>query len=460
MNIAIIGFGIEGQDALKYFLPTADSIVVFDKKEASELELPVQGDALHNKIIWKLGEDYLANGIEGFDLIVRSPGIRPDLPEILEATKNGAKLTSNTQIFLNQVKIPVIGVTGTKGKGTTSTMIALGLEASGKKVFLAGNIGEPMLAGIEEANNSDYAVLELSSFQTIDLTKSPHIVVVTNITSDHMDWHKDQDEYEKAKKQLWLNQTELDYLVLNWEDTTSRLLAKNASGNIIWFSAHRNKQAFAYINNNLETKHPELETPEDFEIYVNKEKIGSSKELKVPGEHNVGNALAALAAIQVLGVDVNSAWKGIVAFEGLEHRLENVAEINGVTYINDSYATNPEPTTAALLSYKQPKILIAGGSEKNADFTQLGENIATMNVKALLLIGVTADHIEDAVKKAGYDKPIEKGFLDMPSVVKRASEIATDGDIVLLSPACASFGMFLNYKERGKKFKEAVHNHK
>ncbi len=454
LKVGIVGFGIEGKDAAQYFLKKGADIAVFDKKTQEEINTEEIRD---QRLEFRLGESYLSKGLKGFDLIVRSPGVRPDLPEIKEAVENGAKLTSNTQIFLDEVKVPVIGVTGTKGKGTTSTMIALGLEAAGKKVVLAGNIGEPMLAGIDEANNSDYAVLELSSFQTMDLTKSPHVAVLTNLTSDHMDWHISQEEYEQAKEKLWVHQTKEDYLVLNWSDQTSRRLVKNAPGSVVWFSTRLDDGALSYVNNKWNIHELEYELEENHQVYVNGELIGSTEQLKVPGEHNVANAMAALCAISVLKEDVKKAWLGITAFEGLEHRLEKVTEINGVLYINDSYATNPEPTAAALLSYQQPKVLIAGGSEKNADFTQLGENIATMNVKALLLIGVTADRIEEAVKKAGYAKPIEKGFPDMPSVVKRASEIATEGDVVLLSPACASFGMFQNYKERGKKFKEAVH---
>lgn len=447
-KVAILGFGIEGKDAAQYFLKKGVEITVFDKKPKEELDIAGFED---KDISWITGENYLDRGLKNFDLIVRSPGVRLDLTQILDVVKD-TKLTSNTQIFLEGCMVPVIGVTGTKGKGTTSTMIACGLESAGKKVFLAGNIGEPMLAGIDTANNSDYAVLELSSFQTMDLTKSPHVVVVTNITSDHMDWHKNQEEYIQAKFNLWAHQTKKDYLVFNWQDKTlhERIGEKPTPGIVRRYSSIYNPECYVYV------KEEWNDSRKWTEIWLKGEMVGRADELKVPGKHNLENAMAAVCAIAVLGEDIRKAWKGITAFRGLEHRLEKVAEINGVLYINDSYATNPEPTTAALLSYIQPKILIAGGSEKNADFGQLGENISSLKVKALLLIGTTANRIEKAVKNAGYKGVVEKDFQNMPSVVKRASELATQDDVVLLSPACASFGMFQNYKDRGIQFKKAV----
>lgn len=419
MNVAILGFGMEGQDAARFFLSKDAEITVFDKKREEEIRKEEWKD---EKIIWICGEDYLNNGLPGFDLIVRSPGVYLYIPEIVEAEKNGTKITSVANIFFQECKKPIIAVTGTKGKGTTASLIVEGLKACGKKVLLLGNIGEPMLASLNEAKNCDYVVLELSSFQTIDLTKSPHVAVVTNITSDHMDWHKNQKEYEQAKRQLWKNQHDDDYLVLNSDDKTSMSLAKNAMGKVFTYNGENEK----------------------------------ASELIIPGKHNVYNANAALLTIKLLGEDTQKAWEGIRRFLGLEHRLEKVGEIDGAFYINDSYATNPEPTIAAIHSFEQPKVLILGGSKKGADFTKMAKEIVESNIRGVVLIGDEAETIEKALNDVGFKADIKKGFTKMPEIVDAVKSMAQAGDVVILSPACASFGLFENYKDRGKKFKEAV----
>lgn len=426
MRVAILGFGVEGKDVLQYFLPKADHITIFDQKTEEELNLSAwkieQGNPLFKNVEWVCGPRYLDSGLVGFDLIIRSPGVRPDLPEIQEAVKKGAKLTSTTNIFFEECKTPIIAVTGTKGKGTTSTLIAKGLEASGKKILLAGNIGEPMLSLLKSTLKVDFVVLELSSFQTINLKKSPHIAVVTNITSDHMDWHTNQEEYEQAKAQLWANQTKNDFLVVNEDDPTSMKLAKDAPGNIHTYNGENNK----------------------------------AEELFIPGKHNVYNANAALLTIKLLGEDTDKAWQGMTNFKGLEHRLEKVDEINGVTYVNDSYATNPEPTIAALKSFKKFKVLILGGSSKGADFTKMAKEITQSQVRGVVLIGDEAENIKNALTLAGFKGQVLKGGRSMPEIVNIASKFANQGEVVLLSPACASFGLFENYKDRGKQFKQAV----
>lgn len=450
--IAILGFGVEGKDAAQYFLSRGAEITVFDKKEKNEIDT-----SGFDEIKWKLGGNYLSDGLEGFDLIVRSPGVRPDLAQIIEAVDKGSKLTSTTKIFFDDCIKPIIAVTGTKGKGTTSSLIAEGLKACGKKVILLGNIGEPMLESLDQANKSDYVVLELSSFQTMDLTKSPHIAVVTNITSDHMDWHKNQDEYEKAKEQLWKNQVLADFLVLNWNDATSKKLSTVSNGVVVWYSSFYTPEAYVYTKGN--------------EIWSKGLYIGNASELKIPGKHNLENALAAIAVARLAKADIEKAWKGIISFEGLEHRLEKVAEIEGVLWVNDSFATNPEPTLAAIASFEQPKVMILGGSSKGASFDAMAQKIVESNVRGVVLIVDEAENIKRALVKAGYKQSLLHGnkrkmvsgksksepiFTNMEDIVHAAHELAQPGDVVLLSPACASFGLFKNYKDRGKQFKEAV----
>lgn len=419
MKVAILGFGVEGQDAARYFLEKGAQIAVFDKKERKEI---AKGEWRGANFEWVCGPDYLSAGIHGFDLIVRSPGVYRFIPEIVEVEKNGAKITSNTKIFFDECKTPIIAVTGTKGKGTTSTLITRGLEAAGKKVVLAGNIGEPMLSRLSQANNSDFVILELSSFQTIDLHKSPHIAVVTNITTDHLNWHKDRNGYVNAKENLWLYQTKDDFLVMNKDDRTCQELAKKAPGTVVWYN-------------------PKAPLPGD---------------LRVPGKHNRANAHAALAAAKIVGANLEKAWQGIASYKGAEHRLEKVAEKNGVLFINDSAATTPEATIAALETFSQPKILIAGGSAKGIKFAQLAKAIAKNNVRAVLLMGETETEIEKELENVGYKGVVKRGYRDMATLVEDARSVAQNGDIVFLSPACASFGLFTNYQERGQKFKEAM----
>jgi UDP-N-acetylmuramoylalanine--D-glutamate ligase len=446
----ILGFGVEGKDSLQYFLDKSESIFIYDQKTEEELQ---SKKFKNDKVKWICGPNYLDGGLNDFDLIVRSPGFYRYNPILLEAEKNGAKVTSNTIIFFENCKTPIIGVTGTKGKGTTSSLITEGLKSAGKKVVLLGNIGEPMLSSLKESNDCDFVVLELSSFQTIDLPISPHIAVVTNITSDHLDWHKDLDEYIQAKAQLWKNQTKEDFLVLNKADVTSRVLGEKSPGTVIWYLAlSESRKEYAY-SGQYSLSHTDEE-----EIYVNGECYGDLDFFELPGRHNIENLLAALSAISLIGANIKKAWEGVMKFKGLEHRLEKVAEIENIAYINDSYATNPEPTIAAIHSYLGSKVLILGGSKKGADFTKMAEEIVKSNVHGVVLIGDEAENIENALDKAGYKGDKKKGMSTMVDIVNAAKDLANSNDMVILSPACASFGLFENYKDRGKQFKEAVLN--
>ncbi|MBI2590616.1 MAG: UDP-N-acetylmuramoyl-L-alanine--D-glutamate ligase [Candidatus Blackburnbacteria bacterium] len=425
-SIAILGFGVEGQDAARYFLgQKSKSIVVFDKKPQEEV---VGSGWWDTGMEWVCGPDYLKGGIKGFDIIVRSPGFYRYLPEIVEAEKEGAKITSNTILFFEESEANIIGITGTKGKGTTAQMLKLALEAGGKKVLLMGNIGTPMLNRIDDADTFDWVILELSSFQLIDLPYSPPIAVVTNIKTDHLNWHKDREEYVNAKKNLWTHQKPTDWVIFNKDDETSVELAKNAPGHVIWFNAG------------------------DRESKVNWENLG------VIGKHNMANANAALTTAKVAGVDEVSARQGISKFKGAEHRMESVGAIDEVEYINDSAATTPEAAIAALESFEQTKILIAGGSLKGVAFKAYAEAIKENKVKAVFLIGESAKKIYTDLQTAGYKGQIYTDFEDMGSIVRKAHEIAESGDMVLLSPACASFGLFKDYKDRGEKFKEEIRN--
>ncbi len=443
-KVAILGFGVEGKDAARYFLGQKSIITVFDKKSKSEI---VKNEWENAPLTWRTGPDYLKKGLGGFDLIVRSPGFYRFMPEIVEAEKSGIKVTSNTNLFFEESEARIVGITGTKGKGTTARMLQLGLRQAGFTTLLLGNIGEPMLDRIVDADTFDWVILELSSFQLIDLKASPSVAVVTNITTDHLNWHKDRNEYIRSKENLWKYQTKDGPVIFNRDDETSRELAESAPGQVLWFSTKNEVEKGTFVRNG--------------QVFIRLKRdilVGSTNDLSVPGEHTLLDALAALVAASVAGADPKTAWEGITSYKGAEHRLEKVAEIEEVLYINDSAATTPEAAIGAVKSFPQPKVLIAGGSLKGVTFEALAESIKGGNVKRVIAIGEAAVSIEDSLQKVGYRGEIVTGLEDMGSVVAVARRIVKPGDVVLFSPGCASFGLFTDYKDRGKKFKEAVLN--
>jgi len=315
-----------------------------------------------------------------------------------------------------------------------------------------------MLDRIEDADTFDWVILELSSFQLIDLTISPPIAVVTNIATDHLNWHKDRNEYVGAKENLWKHQKPTDTVVFNADDEESRKLAKHAPGQVLWFSTKPVDKG-TYLSHGSTVIGP------------NDELAGDIYELQVPGDHNIANAMAALTTACVTGVKPLTAWwgdphkngekfeyDGICGYKGSEHRLEEVLERNQVLYVNDSAATTPEAAVAALRSFKQAKVLIAGGSLKGVSFEKLAKAIQENNVKTVFLIGESKGEIQKELEKVGYKGGILTDFEDMENIVDEARAIARPGDVVLLSPACASFGIFKNYKDRGDQFKKAVQN--
>lgn len=400
-KIAILGYGIEGADAEKFLKSFGAEVTILDKK---------------NDI------NYLKN-LSKFDIIVRSPGVYRFLPEIIEAERNGTIITSAIKIFFENCPGKIIGVTGTKGKGTTSTLIYEILKADGRDVYLSGNIGKPYLELLSKLSKDSWVVMEMSSFQLIDLDTSPHIAVVLNITLDHMDWHKNRKEYVDAKKNIVSHQTSNDFAVINSEYETPKSFAINAKGKVVEFSRHA-----------LEAKF--------------------KKDLLLRGEHNLENIAAAVAVGGVLKIDDNKILKVVRNFKGLEHRLELVDEINGISFYNDSFATGPQPTIAAISSFTEPETLILGGSDKGLDYTELRIKIEEKdNVKNLILMGDIGEKIGKDIKGKNI---INLGKTSMIQVVKKSFEMTHKGGVVILSPAAASFDMFKNYKDRGDQFKKAV----
>lgn len=437
-KIAVLGLGIEGADVINFLLKRgAKEITVFDQKEASELEF---FDKFRN-LNFRLGSDYLEGGLLGFDIIFRSPAFKLSLPPIMEAQKRGAEISSATKLFFDFCPGKIIGVTGTKGKGTTSTLIYKILKKAGKKVFLGGNIGKPILSLLPKIDKNSWVVLELSSFQLQDLNKSPYLAVVLFIVPEHLDYHKDAEEYIMAKSNIVRYQEKGDLSVLNADNSNSSSFAFLTKGKVYYFS--REKQVNGgYVK--------------EGKIFVFDKVIGETKKLKLLGEHNWDNICAAVTASFLVGCPLEIIKRVTFSFKGLEHRLELVGKIKGVSFYNDSFSTTPEATIAAIKAFNSPIILIIGGVEKGADYTPLGREIVRSSVKATILIGETAEMIKKIVQGAGFKGKIILLKGGMKKIVETAFEIAREGEIVLLSPGCASFDMFKNYKDRGLQFKKYV----
>ena len=421
-RIAIIGEGLEGKSSAEFL-----------KKQGAEVEIRDKTQ----------GDDYLL-GLDKFDLVVRSPGIK--ISE-LEKLVSRDKITSQTKLFFDLCKAPIIGVTGTKGKGTTSTLIYEMLKNDGRDVYLGGNIGVPPLEFLEQLNSDSWVVLELSSFQLHDLTKSPHIAVLLMTTSEHLDYHEDVIEYIEAKRNILKHQTKSDFAVINRDYPASNESDLATSGKVYFVSRER------------EVEEGSFSLGGQIIIRFNGQVIPviDNKELLLKGDHNQENACAASMAAFLAGVELDSIKKTLKSFKGLEHRIELVGNINGVEYYNDSFSSVPETAIAAIQAFKEPEILLLGGSSKNSDFTELGSIISSKdNIKAIIVIGIEWARIKERIKNHESRIMIIEGAENMHQMVAAASKIAVSGDVVLLSPACASFDKFKNYKDRGNQFKEEV----
>lgn len=444
-RIAILGFGMEGKDLANILPMSVDSITVLDKKSETEIDF---SDTDKQRIRIICGEDYLKSGLTEFDIIFRSPGVYKHLPEIIEAEKSGVLISSATKLFFDLCPAKIIGVTGTKGKGTTSTLIYQILKESKFDVYLAGNIGSPMLSLIPKLTSTSWVVLELSSFQLIDLTTSPYLSVVLNITTDHLDWHRDRDEYIKSKANIVKHQLKSDYAVINADYKDSKNFQKLTKAQKYYISSKK-KVSGVYI----EKKQIWLN------IESNKENLGNVDDLLLKGAHNWENVNAAICSSYLAGASTQSIRKIIYSFKGLEHRLELVKIIKGVTFYNDSFSTNPQTTIAAVKSFREPMTLILGGFEKKLNYDEMAKVISKSNVVNIILIGDIAQKIKKSLLKSDYRGEIsELGYSSMETIVQKSYQITPKDGVVIFSPASSSFDMFKDYKERGGKFKESVIN--
>ena len=443
-SVAVIGIGVSNTPLIRLLLDNEIDLTACDKRSREDLgELGDELEAKGCKL--QLGADYL-QGLQQ-DIIFRTPGLRPDVPELLAAVEQGSVLTSEMEVFFEVCPCPIIAVTGSDGKTTTTTIIAELLKAAGNTVHVGGNIGNPLLCEADTMKPGDYAVLELSSFQLMTMKRSPHIAVVTNLAPNHLDMHHGMEEYVAAKENIFRHQSAGDIAVFNRDNDITREQSARAVGRVLQFSRKEEPEEGVFLRGE--------------DIIVRKSgrerKLMTTADIRIPGVHNVENYMAAIAAVDGLVPD-EVIVKFAREFGGVEHRIEWVRTYHGVKFYNDSIASSPSRCIAGLRSFKQKVILIAGGYDKHIPFDVLGPEVVE-HVKLLVLCGATADQIRAAVENAptyreGYPKIVE--VTPFEKAVETARDLAEEGDIVTLSPACAAFDQFKNFMVRGKTFKAIV----
>lgn len=440
-RVAVIGIGVSNTPLIRMLLRADIHVTACDKSSRENLgtiadELESLGAHL------RLGEGYLDN--LDHDVIFRTPGLRPDVPALEEARARGAEITSEMEVFFKVCPCKMIAVTGSDGKTTTTTIISELLKAAGYNVYVGGNIGKPLLPDAAGMERDDIAVLELSSFQLMTMTQSPDIAVVTNVTPNHLDVHKSMSEYIAAKENVFRYQKPEHRAVFNYDNEITRAFAETDPGKSIYFSRQEELENGVYVKDNA--------------IWSGDRKVLELSDILLPGTHNVENYMAAIAAVEGL-VDDEVIRRVAMTFGGVEHRIELVRTLNGVRYYNDSIASSPTRTIAGLRSFNQKVILIAGGYDKKIPFDELGPEIID-HVKVLVLTGDTAPKIREAVESVpGYIKTEPKilEFGDFKRAVLAAHQEAKPGDVVILSPACASFDKFKNFMVRGEAFKKIIY---
>lgn len=447
-KVAVIGLGVSNLPLIDYLYELKAQVTVFDRTEVKDLDRKIVRKITNYGMGMSFGENYLED-LVGFDLIFRSPSCLPTNPYLMAEAQRGAIITTEIEMVIELSPCKIIGVTGSDGKTTTTTLISEILKAKEYHVFLGGNIGTPLFTKIGEMTPEDIVVLELSSFQLMDMKISPDVAVITNITPNHLDKHESMEEYIEAKKNIFKYQDENGLLVLNYDNEITRDFEKEAPGKVMFFSS-KSKLPNGYIVDDGKIKYCENGL---------RSHILDTKEMKLRGVHNFENAAAALIATRD-SVDNQTACETILKFKGVEHRLELVVQTKDrIKWYNDSVSSSPTRTIAGLNAFNLRNIiLIAGGYDKNLDYTPLAKPIVE-NCKELILLGQTSSKIEKAVKlelkKQDKKMKIHK-CTDLRETVELAKSIAVQGDIVLFSPASASFDMFKNFAERGKMFKKYV----
>ncbi len=442
MKIAILGFASQGKSAYEYWNKPENEITICDS--STNIDIP-------NNTRSQLGNNYLRN-LEKYDLLIRTPALHPH--HIQEANPESPKILdkvwTNTNEFLRVCPTRnIIGITGTKGKGTTSTLVAKMLEATGKKVHLGGNIGTPPLELLKNRiHPQDYIVLELANFQLIDLKFSPRIAVCLMIEPEHLNWHKSLDEYINAKSQLFKNQRKNDIAVYYYDNSYSKKIASVGRGKLIPYM----NTPGAYVLEGL------TEDSNSTNIVIDNKTICSTNDIKLIGRHNWQNICAAITVVWNISNDIHAIKKVIKNFHGLAHRLEKIRTVNGITYYNDSFSSAPSATIAAIESIVSNKILIIGGVDKHLDLSELARSILlhAADIRKVIIIGEIGDRLQQELESHGFLAFDVLKNVNMPEIVQYAKTLARSGDSVILSPGTSSFDMFKNFEDRGLQFKDAV----
>ena len=443
---AVIGIGVSNTPLLRLLLREKIQVTACDKRDRAALG-PLAEELENDGCRLQLGENYLQDLTQ--DVIFRTPGLRPDVPELLAAKARGSEITSEMEVFFRVCPCTLVAVTGSDGKTTTTTIISELLKAAGNTVYVGGNIGHPLLCQADEMHPEDYAVLELSSFQLMTMTRSPHIAVVTNLAPNHLDMHKSMEEYVAAKENIFRYQSAGDIAVFNLDNAITRQQGTRAPGQVRYFSRREEPSEGVFLR--------------DGDIVLRKDGqdrvIMTTEDIRLPGVHNIENYMAAIAAVE--GLVPDAVIRDFArSFNGVEHRIELVRTYHGARFYNDSIASSPSRTIAGLRSFKEKVILIAGGYDKHIPFDVLGPEVVE-HVKLLVLCGATAGKIRAAVEQAPGYRPGHPEIVEVTpfeKAVEFARDRARSGDVVTLSPACAAFDQFKNFAERGKTFKSIVNS--
>jgi len=441
-KVLVVGAGKTGLSTARFMLRRGARVTITDGKEKDKLNGEL--DALLAGGVHAVLGYYPEVRPESCDLVVVSPGVPPGVPPVAAARARGIPVTGELELAYRFARAPMVAITGTNGKTTTTSLVGEIFKAAGRRTLVGGNIGDTLVDVIEDYGPRDVVVAEVSSFQleTAEQFK-PRVAVILNIAPDHLDRHGSMENYTAAKARIFARQNKNDFTVLNYDDPRTRALAAQTPGQVIFFSRRHSLKEGVLVRDDRITVRL---------AGVQRDILGIG-ELAIPGAHNLENALAAVAAANCLGVAPEVLARTLRTFPGVEHRLETVTEINGVRYINDSKGTNPEASIKALEAFDRPIVLLAGGRNKGSSFSAFARRVRE-KVRVLVLLGECADEIERSAREEGFEAVRRApGFRE---AVLEAYRVSRPGDIVLLSPACASWDMFSNYEERGNLFKEIV----
>lgn len=442
-NTAVVGIGISNRPLIKFLVELGAAVTAFDKKNKEQIgNILEELENLGVKLV--VGEDYLEY-LNGYDVIFKTPAMRIDSPAFIKAKQEGTYITSEMKEFVKYCPAKVIGVTGSDGKTTTTTLIYNILKEEGYKTWVGGNIGTPLFSRIEEIEKNDRVVLELSSFQLMTMDVSPEVAIVTNLSPNHLDMHKDMEEYINAKKNIFKFQDVNGTTIFNVDNDITKAMTNEPIGKTMEFSTKIRVRNGAYY--------------EYGKLYVNNKFVCKKEDIVIKGMHNVENYLAAFCATME-DASIESMKKVAESFGGVEHRGEFIKEVQGVKYYNSSIDSSPTRTLAAIKVFEKPVILVAGGYDKHIPFEPLAEK-GFEYIKILILLGATKEKIKKVFDKVILEKHINIPIIvvdTLEEAVEQCQKLALPGDIVTLSPACASFDMYPNFEARGNKFKELITN--